>query len=204
MSRHINGTSELRLVAVSVIVFASLLNACRAQNSAAKPFTADISVSSTVMLGMSGRLYVSGNHIRLDWGNMADVFDLKTRQGWRSFADSKVYMVLGSRKLSTYAPEMVNGSMCPHATYPSSCKLVGRELVEGRAARKWDLYDPVKGVHVYYWIDEAQTVTLRMEIGDAATYKVSNVQIGTVPNSMFELPKGLTKVDEQFRPVEHD
>lgn len=199
-----NPKTNLRLFAVAAIVLAFLLNACRAHNSAAKPFTADISMSSTVIPGMTGRLYVSGNNIRLDWGKMVDVFDLKTRQGWRSFPDTKVYMLLGNRKLSTFAPEMVDGSMCPHATYPTSCKLVGNETVEGRAAKKWDLYDPVKGFHVYYWIDDAQSVTLRMEIGDTATYKVSNVHVGTVSNSMFELPKGFTKVDEQFRPIEHD
>src|SRR6476620_8955144 len=99
---------------------------------------------------------------------------------------------------------MVDGSMCPHAEYPPFCKLVTSEVVEGRATRKWDLYDPVKGFHVYYWIDEAQAVTLRIAIGDAATYEVSNVQVEAVPDSMFELPKGLTKVDEQFRPIEHD
>jgi len=204
MSRRINSISKLRLFAVSITVLAFLLNACRGQNSATKPFTADIFVSSTVMPGMSGKLYLSGNHMRLDWGNMVDVFDLKTRQGWRTFPESKMYMVLESRKLSTYAPEMVGGSMCPHATYPSACKLVGGEVVEGRAAKKWDLYDPIKGFHVYYWTDEAQAVTLRMAIGDAATYTVSNIHIGTVPDSMFELPNGLTKVDEQFRPIEHD
>ena len=110
MSRRINSIGKLRLFAVSITVLAFLLNACRGQNSATKPFTADIFVSSTVMPGMSGKLYLSGNHMRLDWGNMVDVFDLKTRQGWRTFPESKMYMVLESRKLSTYAPEMVGGT----------------------------------------------------------------------------------------------
>jgi hypothetical protein len=77
-------------------------------------------------------------------------------------------------------------------------------VVEGRAARKWDLYDPVKVLHVYYWIDEVHAVTLRIAIGDTATYKVSNVQVGAVPDSMFELPEEFTKEDERSRPTEHN
>ncbi len=204
MTRDRSRSRTQILIAVSVILLTFLLNACRAKNSAAQPFTADIAVSSTVVPEISGKLYVSGNRMRLDWGTMADVFDLKTRQGWRTFRGMNVYMVLESRNLSTFAPEMEGGSICPHATYPSSCKLVGSEVVEGRAARKWDLYDPVQGFHVYFWTDEAQGVTLRMAIGDAATYKVSNVQIRAVPDSMFEFPAGSRKVDEQFRPIEND
>src|SRR6185369_15331032 len=181
---YVNG-EVVKVVTTMDVAF--LLTTSGAQNSAANPFTADISISSTVMPGMSGRLYVSGNRIRLDWGEMADVFDLKTRQGWRIFGGNKVYIVLGGRELSTYAPEMVDGSMCGHAAYPPFCKLVTSEVVEGRAARKWDLYDPVKVLHVYYWIDEVHAVTLRIAIGDTATYKVSNVQVGAVPDSMFEL-----------------
>jgi hypothetical protein len=148
---------------------------------------------------LSGKLYVSGNHLRADWGPISDVFDLKTRTGWRLFPDTKTYELLGSKDLSTYAPEMENGSLCPHATYPSSCKLIGNDVLEGRATTKWDLYNPEKGFHVYFWTDDGQSVTLRMEIGDAATYKVSNVHVGSVPDSMFELPAGFERVEAPQR-----
>ena len=126
---------------------------------------------------------------------MADIFDLKSRTGWRIFPANKSYEVLGSKDLSTYAPEMENGSPCPHATFPSSCRLAGNETLEGRAAKKWDLYNPNKGFHVYFWTDEKQAVTLRMEIGDAATYKASNIRVGSVPDSMFELPSGFDRAE---------
>jgi hypothetical protein len=188
------------VLAVSVTTLILLLNGCRAQSNAASPFTADFITSSTVLPTHSGKLYVSGNRLRADWGDMSDIFDLKTRKGWRIFQSSKVYMELGTKDLSTYAPEMENGSVCPHAEVPSSCKLIGSEVVENRAAKKWDLYNPNKGFHVYFWTDEAQEVTLRMEIGDTATYQVKNVHNGSVPDGMFELPTGFQKIERRFKP----
>lgn len=132
-------------------------------------------------------------------GAMADVFDLKTRRGWRIFPGDKVYQELGSKDLSTYAPEMENGSPCPHAEVPSSCKLLGNELVQGRAAKKWDLSNSRRS-HVYFWTDATQGVTLRMEIADAATYEVTNVKVASVPGSLFGVPAGFQKVERSIRP----
>ena len=185
-----------------VVSLALLLSGCRAHHSAAEPFTAEITGVSSALPGpaLSGKLYVSGNHLRADWGPISDVFDLKTRTGWRIFPDTKKYERLTSKDLSTYAPEMENGSLCPHATFPSSCNLLGDEVVEGRSAKKWDLYNPQKNFHVYFWTDEAQAITLRMEIGDEATYKVSHVRADYIPESTFQIPAGFEKIENLNRP----
>lgn len=195
-----------RILIVSVAILVTLFKTCGTQNSAASPFTADISVLAPVLPApeLKGKLFVNGNHLRADWGQMADVFDLKTRKGWRVFPDSKSYQELGSKDLSTYAPEMENGSLCPHAEFPSSCKLVGIEQIEGRQAKKWDLYNPSKGFSVYFWTDAAQGVTLRMEIGDAATYRVTNIQTTSIPQSRFEVPAGYNQVPRSFKPPGSD
>jgi hypothetical protein len=48
-------------------------------------------------------------------------------------------MDLIDKDLSTFAPQITNGSLCSYAQVPSMCKLVGREEVNGRIANKWDL-----------------------------------------------------------------
>ena len=149
---------------------------------------------------LSGKLYLKDAHLRADWGEFVDVFDLKQRTGWRILAPSKVYMELGSKDLSTYAPEMANGSPCPHAEVPSACSLVSNEVVGGRAAKKWDLNNPNKGFHVYFWTDDTTEITLRMAIGDAASYRVENLRSGLLTDSMFELPAGYEKLERPFRP----
>ena len=183
------------LIAISTIAVVG----CRHQNTPS--FTADISTASTVpgMPALSGKLYVRGNRLRADWGQVADVFDMQQRKGWRVIATEHRYQELGSKDLSTYAPEMANGSPCPHAQVPSACKLVGNEVMAGRTAKKWDVYNP-KGFHVYFWTDSALEITLRMAIGDFASYEVKNFRESSVPNSMLELPADYEKLDRPFRP----
>ncbi len=164
--------------------------------------TADISSVSTVPgvpAALRGKLYVRGKHLRADWGPFADVFDMQQRKGWRIIPEAHGYIELGSKDLSTYAPEMSNGSPCPHAEVPSACKLIGSEVIEGRTAKKWDVYNP-NGFHVYFWTDVALDITLRMAIGDAASYEVKNLHEYSVPDSMFELPAAYEKLQRPFRP----
>jgi hypothetical protein len=189
----------LRFTVFTVSVAAVFLIAgCRAQT---KSFTADVTTDRAFagLPPMSGKLYLTGNHIRVDWGLFADVFDLTERKGWRILSDSKAYQELGSKDLSTYAPEMTNGSLCPHAQVPSQCKLLGTEVVEGRAAKKWDVYNP-NGFHVYFWTDEKLGVTLRMAMGDTTAYQLANFHQNSVSESMFQLPTGYQKVERPFKP----
>jgi hypothetical protein len=186
-----------RAVAFSLIVLLiSQIAACRS-----KPASYVANVTMNEVAGqplLSGKLYLSNGRIRIDWGVMADVFDLKQRTGWRILEGSNAYQELGSKDLSTYVPEMTNGSLCPHSQAPPQCKLVGTEIVDGRPAKKWELYNP-KGFHVYFWTDEQLDITVRMMIGESG-YKVVNLHKESVPESLFQLPSGYTKVDRPFRP----
>jgi len=164
-------------------------------------FTADISTATTVtgIPALSEKLYLRDAHLRADWGLFADVFDLKERKGWRVFTARHVYQELANNDLSTYALEMTNGSPCPHAQVPTACKLVDTEVLDGRSAKKWDVYNP-KGFHVYFWTDTALGITLRMAIGDAASYEAKDVRRASVPDSMFELPAGYEKLEKPLTP----
>ena len=187
------------LFALLAILFATVVG-CHRRNTPPS-FTADVSTASIVpgMPALSGKLYLHGKRLRVDWGQFADVFDVQQRKGFRTFPSAHAYQELGSKELSTYAPEMANASLCPHAQVPSACNLVGSEVIDGRKAKKWDVYNP-KGFHVYFWTDDALEITLRMAFGDATDYEVKDLRERDVPDWMFELPSGYEKLDRPFRP----
>ena len=191
--------SHMRRIIVLLLLLVSLVMGCH--RKAADAFTADIVMDAHVPGAprLTGKLYLGDGHLRADWGNVADVFDLRQRKGWRILLPAaKTYMDLGSKDLSTYAPEMTNGSPCPHAEVPSACKMVGKEKIDGRMANKWDLWNP-RGFHVYFWTDEALEVTLRSEIGDAI-YEVKNLRGSPVSHAMFELPAGCERLERPWKP----
>jgi hypothetical protein len=184
------------VVACFVILVACLFAGCR---SRAASYTAEVTVNRSA-LGqppMSGKLYLRNGRMRVDWGVFAEVFDLKQRKGWRIHEHLRSYEELGSKDLSTYAPEMTNGSLCAHSQEPSQCKLIGTEVIEGRTAKMWDVYNP-KGFHVYFWTDEQLEITLRMKLGDVTGYRVTSLRRNSVPDSMFDLPAGYSKTERTF------
>jgi hypothetical protein len=142
---------------------------------------------------LTGELYVRDRQVRIDWGPFADVFDLGARKGWRIQAERHAYADLKDKDLSTYAPEMTDGSICPHANLPSACKLVGKEEMNGRMANKWDVLNP-RGFHVYFWTDDKLEIALRCDIG-ATVYNVTNLREATVDKTVFELPSEYRRVD---------
>jgi hypothetical protein len=173
-----------------------LVLACNRTDANAKgSFTAD-----AVMDGgfrgsprLTGKLYVRDRHVRIDWGVFADVFDLGQRKGWRIQSATHTYADLADKDLSTYAPEMTEGSICPSANLPSACKLVGKEEINGRTANKWDVLNP-HGFHVYFWTDDKLEVALRCDIG-APVYNVTNLRETAVDKTVFELPSGYKRVE---------
>jgi hypothetical protein len=192
----------LRATILCTASFIVVLAACRAQSNVSKPFTGDISSSSSAIhLGEpQGKLYVRGDHLRADWGAFADVFDLRTRTGFRLLLDSKTYQELGTKDLSTYSPETENGSPCPRAQVPAACHYIDDELLDGVAVKKWDLLNPGSGGRVLFWTDSVRGITLRMDIVGAAIYEVKNLKNTSVPDSLFQIPAGFSKIERPFRP----
>ena len=146
---------------------------------------------------LTGKLYLSDGRVRVDWGVFADVFDLGLRKGWRILPQHE-YMDLADKDLSTYAPEMTNGSICPHANLPSACKLVGKEQMNGRMASKWDVLNP-RGFHVYFWTDDKLKIALRCDIGEPV-YNVTNLREASVDKTVFDLPTGYKRIENFWNP----
>ena len=147
---------------------------------------------------LTGKLYLSDSHLRIDWGSFADVFDLRQRKGWRILPDGHTYQDLADKDLSTYAPETTDGSICPHANLPAACKLAGKEEMNGRMANKWDVLNP-HGFHVYFWTDDKLEIALRCDIGEPV-YNVTNLREAPVDKTVFELPAGYKRVERLWKP----
>jgi hypothetical protein len=177
-----------------------LIGCNRNAGHATDSVTADVIMDARVATGnrLTGKLYLSNGRLRVDWGVFADVFDLKKRTGWRILESSKTYMDLADKDLSTFAPEMTNGALCPHTQVPSACKLVGKEEVNGRVSNKWDVWNP-RGFHVYYWTDDKLAITLRCEIGET-TYEAKNLRNAPLRDAIFELPAGYERADRPWKP----
>jgi hypothetical protein len=158
--------------------------------------TADVTTDASAALGskLRGKLYLRNGRLRIDWGEFADVFDLNKRTGWRILPYFKAYKELGDKDMSTYAPKLMNGSLCPYAQVPSACKLVGKEKVNGRITKKWDLWNP-KGFHVYVWMDDTLPVSIRCDIGETR-YEVKNLRKLAFSDGLFEIPAGYQRVDQ--------
>jgi hypothetical protein len=174
------------LVPLVVFLIGCNRNAAHASDSV----TGDVTMDARAATGnrLTGKLYLSNGRLRIDWGVFADIFDLTKRTGWRIFDSSKTYTDLADKDLSTYAPEMTNGSLCPHVQVPFACKLLGKEKMNGRVADKWDVWNP-RGFHVYYWTDDKLAITLRCEIGETI-YEVKNLRNAPATDSVLELPAG--------------
>jgi hypothetical protein len=181
-------------------LFLLLALACNRTGADAKgSFTANAAMSGGFPGSprLTGKLYLSDGHLRVDWGTFVDVFDLRQRKGWRILPDH-TYQDLADKDLSTYAPEMTNGSICPHANLPSACKLADKEEMNGRMANKWDVLNP-RGFHIYFWTDEKLQIALRCDIGEPV-YNVTNFREEPVDRAVFELPAGYKRIERPWKP----
>ena len=187
-------------VCLSVLLLLSSWGCNRKPVNSSESFTADILMdgSSFGAPRLHGHLMLGKDRLLLDWGVLVESFDLKKRTGWRALPNSRVYQEAADKDLSTYAPLMTNGSMCPSTQVPSACRLIGKEEIGGRMAKKWDVWNP-KGFHVYYWTDDALDITLRCEIGESK-YEVKHLREGFVWDAAFDLPAGYQRVQDITKP----
>src|ERR1700747_2850872 len=104
-------------------LIAVLTTACNKKSSAqGSGFTANVRIVTPFAGTLNGKLYLSKRRLRVDLGQMSDVYDANQEKGWRILTDSKQYMNIGWKDVSTYMPPMTNGSPCSRSEQPSACK----------------------------------------------------------------------------------
>ncbi len=74
-----------------------------------------------------------------------------------------------------------------------TCSKVGSDTVNGRSAVKYEGVSK-KGDKTYYWIDSKLKCVIKSESG-SGSFELRNIQEGSQPSSLFEVPAGYTKLD---------
>ena len=84
----------------------------------------------------------------------------------------------------------------PCAAEPNyTCKKVGTETVNGRSCDKWEFTDKNGGGTRTVWLDQKLHFPIKMVGSQGDNFELTNVQEGTQPASLFEVPAGYTKMD---------
>lgn len=74
-----------------------------------------------------------------------------------------------------------------------SCSRVGNDTVNGRSAVKYEGVSK-DGKKEYYWIDTKLKCVVKSDSGSGG-FELRNIQEGSQPSSLFEVPAGYTKFD---------
>ena len=93
---------------------------------------------------------------------------------------------------------------CPHwkkvaeqagpTTNWGSCTKVGSDTLGGRSTIKYEGVS-TKGDKEYYWVDTKLHCVIKTEGGTGGGIELTNIQEGSQPGNLFEVPAGYTKVD---------
>jgi len=179
----------LTLLSLIVIVTAACNKKSSVQSSG---FTANVRIVTPLAGTVNGKLYLSKRRLRVDLGPMSEVFDANQEKGWRTIQDSKQYMNIGWKDVSTYLPPMRDGSPCWRAERPSACKMVGKETIDGRPTTKWEFWNQ-QGEHFYLETDDEAEIAVRWQVQNV-TYEATDVRAAVVAESLFELPSDYTRM----------
>jgi len=74
-----------------------------------------------------------------------------------------------------------------------SCAKVGGDTVNGRSTVKYEGVSS-KGDKAYYWVDTKLKCVIKADSG-SGSFDLQNIQEGSQPSSLFEIPAGYTKFD---------
>ncbi len=75
--------------------------------------------------------------------------------------------------------------------------MVGHEMIDDRSAEKWEMTVTRKGsepTHSYQWYDPELGVAIREEFPGGYSREMSNIRIGSQPDSLFSVPADYRKV----------
>ncbi len=74
-----------------------------------------------------------------------------------------------------------------------SCTKVGGDTLNGRSTVKYEGVS-TKGDKAYYWVDTKLKCVIKADSG-SGSFELRNIQEGSQPASLFEIPAGYTKFD---------
>ena len=197
---------KLRMVNLAAIVFAVLLLLVPysvAQIPQLTPFAADMQVNSKSGTEVTGKIYITPEHMRSEMqtqgfgGVVITTFATKTVDVL--MPQQHMYMEMTGKDMPnrpgatpSLKPFRDPSNPCAYEE-GATCKKIGTESVNGRSCDHWQITDK-NGKVVNVWIDQKLHFPIKTVTGDT-TIQLTNIQEGSQPASLFQIPAGYQKMD---------
>lgn len=177
------------------------------------PFSADMQSTATPAQGgamkeMSGKVYVSREHMRMDFtgmggpgrGRMIMITNVAAKTSDILMPEQHMYM-----EVKTDQTQGRRGGMAPDikpladphnpcaSLEGSTCKNLGTDQVNGRTCDHWQVTDK-NGKVSNAWIDQKIHFAIKA-VSQDSSFELTNIKEGEPAASLFEIPPGYQKMD---------
>jgi hypothetical protein len=204
---------KLRIPTLPAIAIAALLSlqvATAQMPLHLTPFSADMEFTSArggaAAHDMTGKIYVNPDHMRMDMntgprGGAIVITNLATQTTDTLMPDQHMYMEFTAEQAMMARRGM--GPGIKPFTDPNNpcanqdgwtCKNLGVEQVNGRAADHWQITDK-NGKVTNAWVDQKVHFPIKSVTQDGSIWQLTNIKEGEQQASLFEIPEGYQKMD---------
>jgi outer membrane lipoprotein-sorting protein len=180
-----------------------LLAAAPLLAQAVSPFSADMKFASAKGVSGTGKLYFSGDKVRMEMSAQGHDSIIISDQS-RKIADvlmpqQQMYMEMstnmqgGNRRGPDWrAYDPAN----PCKDLPdTTCQKVGTEMVNGSLCTQWQFTGKSASSSRTVWIDQKTGIPIKTQTADGTTMEITNIKQGPQSPSLFEIPAGYKKFD---------
>lgn len=199
-----------RRVAIALLLAVAFAATAVAQIPTGVPqFSADMKATgrSGPGGGMNGKIYFGDKKLRFDM-NMGGrqqymIHDMNTQTSYMVMPQQKMYMEFNSAmgrgrgpgaRMNDIKPVDPSNPCATDTNY--TCKKDGTETVNGRSCDKWVFTSKSNPSDVRtVWVDQKLHFPIKTQSSDGDTWELTNIQEGTQPASLFEVPSDYQKMD---------
>jgi len=196
-------TLRFRLLFPAILLALALLPPASAQIAQLTPFSADMQVNSKTSHQISGKVYVSRDHMRFDMssdqGGAIMITNFATKTADMLMPKQQMYMEFkadDTGKRAAMAPSIKAyrdpSNPCAYDE-GATCKNLGTEQVHGRSCDHWQITDK-SGKVVNVWIDKQLHFPIK-SVTEDSTMELTNIQVGEPAANLFTIPPGYHKMD---------
>lgn len=165
---------SILLLCVAVLVSIAPVRA----QQATPEFSADTLETDPQGNARTERLYVGDGQVRTEFDangkTMIQIVDLGQQQALMINPDQRTFMrrQAGQGELAS-GNRSADTSPCA-GMQNISCKLLGKEKIDGRATGKWEFIKTLHGqsATMYFWVDEARKIPVRQEMPDGSSMEL--------------------------------
>ncbi|MGH9521648.1 MAG: DUF4412 domain-containing protein [Terriglobales bacterium] len=201
---------KIRRFALATIVTSFLAITALAQIPTGIPqFSADMKSTGRGGPGgaMNGKIYFGDKKMRFDM-NMGGreqfmIHDMASQTSYMVMPQQKMYMEFNSAmgrgrgpgaRMNDIKPVDPSNPCAADPNY--TCKKEGTEEVNGRSCDKWVFTNKSNPSDTRtVWVDQKLHFPIKTQSTEGDTWELTNIQEGSQPASLFEVPSGYQKMD---------